>query len=435
MKNSESGKETNENPKMKTHGRFKKKKIICAAAASFLTFAAASCAVRIGYIWCSVPDEIFVVEGEKYKFDRFGIFSDLFTMSARANNDGILAPDGTVAKAGGVFDADIRFAGALDVKTVTVNIVSKSYVVPCGDIIGIKVFSDGPVIIKNGSFRTQGGALTCPAEQIPYKKGDVISSVNGVRVKTISDFSKEIDKSGGNEVMIEIVRGEKMYCTEVSPRIDADGGGYKIGLVVRDSMAGIGTLTYYCPADGTLAALGHGITDSDTDRIFPAGSGSMEEARVLSVVKGKRGTPGEIHGMFSGGAVGKIRSNSACGVFAEADGVRFDASKAVPVADAAQIHEGSAKVMCTVDSDGVKEFDIEIERIMHMNENNSKGMVIHITDKSLIAATGGIVQGMSGSPIMQDGYLVGAVTHVFVNDSSRGYAIMAKTMLAEGATN
>ncbi len=430
MKNSETAKETNENAKKRKTGR---QKIICAAAVSFFALAAASCAVRIGYIWCNIPDEIFVVEGEKYKFDRFGIFSNLFSMSARANNDGILAPDSTVAKAGGVFDADIRFAGALDVKTVTVNVVSKSYVVPCGDIIGIKVFSDGPVIIKNGSFRTQGGALTCPAEQIPYKKGDVISSVNGVRVKTISEFSKEIDKSGGSGVMIEILRGDKMYCTEVSPRIDADGGGYKIGLVVRDSMAGIGTLTYYCPSDGTLAALGHGITDSDTDRIFPAGSGSMEGARVLSVVKGKRGTPGEIHGMFSGGAVGKIRSNTACGVFAEADGVQFDASKAVPVADAAQIHEGAATVICTVDGDGAKEFDIDIEKIMHMNENNSKGMVIHITDKRLIAATGGIVQGMSGSPIMQDGYLAGAVTHVFVNDSSRGYAIMAKTMLAQGA--
>lgn len=409
-----------------------KKKIICAAVLFFALITAA-CAGRIGYIWCSVPDEIFVVEGEKYKFDRFGIFSNLFSMSARANHDGVLAPDGTVAAAGCVFDADIRFAGALDVKTVTVNIVSKSYVVPCGDIIGIKVFSDGPVIVKNGSFRTKGGALTCPAEQIPYKKGDVISSVNGVRVTSISEFVKEIDKSGGNEVMIEIVRGDKMYCAEVSPRIDADGGGYKIGLVVRDSMAGIGTLTYYCPSDGTLAALGHGITDSETDKIFPAGSGSMESARVLSVVKGKRGTPGEIHGMFSGGSVGKIRSNTACGIFASADGVQIDASKAVPVADASQIHEGAATLICTVDSDGAKEFEIEIEKIMYMNENNSKGMVIHITDKGLIAATGGIVQGMSGSPIMQDGYLVGAVTHVFVNDSVRGYAIMAKTMLAEGA--
>lgn len=411
----------------------RRKKILCVAAAAVLALSAALSTARIGYIWCTVPDEIFVVEGEKYKFDRFNMFSNLFAMSVEANNGGLLAADGTVAKAGGVFEAKVRFMGALDVKTVTVNTVSRSYVVPCGDIIGIKVYADGLEIIKNGSFRTQGGALTCPAEQIPFKKGDVISAVNGVRVKTISEFAKEIDKSGGAEVMLEIVRGDKMYCTGVSPRIDADGGGYKIGLVVRDSMAGIGTLTYYCPADGSMAALGHGITDADTDVVFPTGSGSLEKARVLSVVKGKRGTPGEIHGMFSGGVLGKIHSNTVCGVFAEADGARFDASAAVPVADAEQIKEGAAQVICTVDDDGAKVFDIEIEKIMHMNENNSKGMVIHITDKKLIAATGGIVQGMSGSPIIQDGHLVGAVTHVFVNDSTRGYAIMAKTMIAENA--
>ena len=393
-----------------------------------IVFLLSLCAVgaRVWYICAGLPDDIYVLEGENYNFDKYGILSPMFTLNSPVSEGGELNSDGTVTS--GKSKSSVSVLG-IDVKNVNVNTVPKNSLIPCGNCVGVKIFAGGIAVADRISFESEDGKNVSPAKQAGIKKGDVITSVNGEVTDSISEFEQAIQKYGNEPVSIVYKRDGKTRSTTITPSKDMQSGKYKVGLVVRDSMAGIGTLTYYCPENNTFGALGHGIESEDI--IFPVQNGSIEPARVLNVVKGRRGMPGEMHGAFVGGEeAGSVYLNSSCGVFGTSDGSFCDIKNAIPIASKSEVKKGAAYILSTVEGENTDKYDIEIEKILPVS-SGGKAMIIHITDADLINKTGGIVQGMSGSPIIQDEKFVGAVTHVFVNDPTRGYGIFIENMLSE----
>ena len=223
--------------------------------------------------------------------------------------------------------------------------------------------------------------------------------------------------------------GEDRTVTVTPTRKD---GEYKLGLWVRDSTAGIGTITFYDPTDRTFGALGHSISDADTNRVLPLRKGSIIPAAITGIVKGSAGSPGQLSGTFLDSAtIGDVFKNCDCGIFGTFSGRDAFAAEPIEIGLSGDVKTGKATIRCTVDSEGVKEYEIEIVKISRDEKQKTKNMLIKVTDPELIAKTGGIVQGMSGSPIIQDGKLIGAVTHVLVSDSKQGYAVFIENMLAE----
>lgn len=402
----------------------KKSKIFLKSVICFLGLIMCITGTRVVYILVNIPDNVFVTEGESYTPLQQGLLSHMFSAGTPVTGGGEVCNDGTVKSD----EVSISFLG-IDVKDVTVTTVPQKYVVPCGNIIGVKIYAGGIVVAEKTPFVDENGKTASPCENTGIKTGDIINCANEKKVDNIYDFCRIVEKSDGNIITVEYIRNGQKYTTNITPAIEAASGKYKVGLTVRDSIAGIGTLTYYCPGDNTFGALGHGI-ECDGE-LFPVKNGSLENARVINVVKGRRGSPGEMHGAFTGSdEMGTILSNDETGVFGKTDEKIFSSKNVIPTASKSEIIKGDATIMCTVDGEIPKEYKIQIEKIIPY-ETGSKQMIIHITDDKLINKTGGIVQGMSGSPVIQNGKLVGAVTHVFVNDPTRGYGIFIENMLAE----
>jgi stage IV sporulation protein B len=231
-------------------------------------------------------------------------------------------------------------------------------------------------------------------------------------------------------VHLKVARDEEVFETDITPMISNDGY-YRIGIWVRDSTAGIGTLTFYNPEDNSFAALGHAITDCDTGTVLTVSCGDLVGCEILSVKKGEHGTPGELSGQFENKNLGKILKNNDFGIYGKIKNSNVLQAKPMRVATRFQIKQGPATILCDVDGNGVKSYDIEITKVSTSSKVDNKGIVLKITDNDLLSKTGGIVQGMSGSPIIQNDMIVGAVTHVFVNDPTRGYGIFIENMLNE----
>lgn len=289
---------------------------------------------------------------------------------------------------------------------------------------GIKIRSDGVMVISVSE--------KSPAERAGIKSGDVIYIVNGVQVRTNAELEAAIQTCSKTTILLR--RGDAEIITELVPQ--CENGFLKIGAFVRDSAAGIGTLTFCEPETRTFGGLGHAVSDVTTGDTVPLGSGEITSAEIYDVVKGREGSAGELCGIILPESdIGEITSNTSVGVFGTlSDEFPYDSpSEPVPVAFRQEVKTGAATILTTADGGSPKEYSIEIERLNLLDMNGPKAMVIHITDKDLLSRTGGIVRGMSGSPILQNGQLVGAVTHVFVNDPTRGYAVFAETMLSECA--
>ena len=299
--------------------------------------------------------------------------------------------------------------------------------------IGIKLYCDGVVVVDTQDVETSGAVLN-PAQKAGILKGDIIKSIDGVKVTTNSEVSKIIEDSNGKELKMQILRNGEIKNVVFSSVYSTVSGGYKAGLWIRDSSAGIGTVTFYTQ-DGEFASLGHAVCDVDTGELLPISSGETTDAKITGCYKGKSGAAGELCGILESKSTGKIMVNKSIGIYGVFNEV--DTTKTLyPLCRKNEVKMGAAQIVTTVEEGKQEAFNIEIERIDYISGEN-KNLVIKVTDENLIGKTGGIIQGMSGSPIIQNGKLVGAVTHVFLNDPTGGYGIFAETMfeVADGLSD
>ncbi len=290
--------------------------------------------------------------------------------------------------------------------------------------IGLKLYADGVVIVGTEAVDTENGSVN-PAEKAGLKIGDVIKKIDGKQIKLNSDVSSIIEKSSGQALTFTVERKGKAFDVSFETEYSVSEAKYKAGLWIRDSSAGIGTVTF-CTQDGYFASLGHAVCDIDTKECIPISRGECTLAKITGFIKGVQGTAGELCGYLENETIGKIYSNCEIGVYGEID--NLTEKQLYPIANNDEIKEGKATVITTLDSGETQEYEIEIQQI-NLSSADNKHLVLKVTDPNLIAKTGGIVQGMSGSPIIQNGKIIGAVTHVFLNDPTGGYGITAQTML------
>ena len=301
-------------------------------------------------------------------------------------------------------------------------------VIPVGKAVGMKLFSRGVLVVGLSQVETEGGVVM-PARACGLRTGDIITEINEESVDNIDQVSGLIQELRGAEMDLQVLREGKMVeLSGEAVQCSADGS-YKFGAWLRDSMAGIGTVTWYDPETKTFAALGHGISDLDTGLLMPIKSGAIMSATVTGVERGAEGSPGQLHGGFDlKHDLGTLNVNSACGVFGQVEENPWG-GQPLPVAGRGEVKVGPAQILANVEGDQVETFEVEIQRIYPQTFRQGRDLMVKVTDQRLLSLTGGIVQGMSGSPIIQDGKLVGAVTHVLVNDPTRGYGIFIENML------
>jgi len=325
------------------------------------------------------------------------------------------------------YKAALKLMGIFPVKDVKVKVDEEKTVTLCGTPFGIKIFTDGVMVVGTSSVVTEKGAVD-PAEKAGIEIGDVIVSINGNQVNDNKQVATIIEQSKGKELNVTVKRNEKEYCVTLNAVLSSDDRLYKAGMWIRDSSAGIGTLTFTDKSTGSFAGLGHGICDVDTGNIVPLSNGEIVSVILTDIKKSYQGMPGELKGFLDDDTIGNLKSNSDMGVYGtvNSDIEGFD----YPVAAKYQVKEGEARVLTTLPGKETKFYDCYIEKVNYDEKNLTRNLIIKITDDELKDYAGGIVQGMSGSPIVQNGKFVGAVTHVFVNTPNLGYGIFAENMLS-----
>lgn len=323
------------------------------------------------------------------------------------------------------YDATLRLFGVFPVKHISVHEASDMEVVLGGTVFGMKLYTSGVLVVGLTDVDTTSGSAH-PAADAGVQKGDVIESIDGQAVSTKGEVAALVEQSAGRPMTLQVRRDGVTFPVRFAATRSAGEGRYKAGLWVRDSSAGIGTMSFYLPSSGVFAGLGHPICDVDTGEVLPISGGEIVPARIYSITRGVGGDAGELCGGFDGDSCGNLLVNGQNGVYGVAAEWPLD-GEVVAVAPRQEVTVGAARLRCTLDDSGPEWYDIEIRRVRYAG--GEQDMDIVVTDPALLARTGGIVQGMSGSPIVQNGKLVGAVTHVLVNDPTCGYAIFADTML------
>lgn len=380
----------------------------------------------------SIPKKIIIFEGENLDFKiATGLTfksknSKTILTASNINKEKISNTEGTC-------NLNLNLFGIIPVKEVSVNVIPKTTVVPLGNAIGMKLYTKGVLVVGMSQIETDNNEKKKPYENSGIEQGDTILEVNNNAVENTEDLIKEVEKSEGNTINIKYLRNEKTMQADITPVKSKNT--YKIGLWVRDAAAGVGTLTFYEPKTNLFMALGHGISDIDTEEIVNIANGELVTANIVSITKGRKGYPGEIRGTIEQGkTIGTIYKNTNFGVYGTVKNKNYleaDLTKEIEVATRNEIKEGTAQIICQLENSSKKEYDIEIERIYTNNNQNNKSMLIKITDKELLEKTGGIIQGMSGAPIIQQGKFIGAVTNVLVNDPTQGYGVFADIMIKE----
>ena len=388
--------------------------IVCFLALDLLAI------VLLGYQYLSrkIPDEI-QVSGENE--------ADVAEM---LENPLVTFEEAVAVSQDGGYTLPCRLLGCIPFKEVKVTPVDEQEIYVSGSTIGIYMETEGVLVVNTGEIQDQNGETKEPAKNI-VKQGDYIVAFNGEKISTKKDLIHDIEKLDGNAVTLEVKREGESVPVSVTPVKDTKGD-YKLGIWVRDDTQGIGTLTYV-DQNGNYGALGHGISDVDTAQLLDIRNGALYKAQVLAVTKGSKGSPGELAGFIryeNKNILGDIEQNSKNGIYGQfykgvEDGITL---KKMPVAHKQEIQTGEASILCCVDGQ-VKEYTAQIKRIDLNHEGTNKSFVIQITDEKLLELTGGVVQGMSGSPVLQNGKIIGAVTHVFVQDSTSGYGIFIENML------
>lgn len=335
--------------------------------------------------------------------------------------------DTAINTAGEKYEVSLKIFGLIPFSTVNVEVVDKTYVSVLGQPFGMRAYTEGVLVIDTADIRTNKGRVN-PAENAGIKIGDYILSVDNSIITCNEDLSYLVEKSKGSKMTFKIKRGDKTFTKTVNPALSSTEGEYRIGIWVRDSSAGIGTLTFYSPASGIVCGLGHGLNDSDTGKLLSVETGQMVSAEIVSVKKGKSGTPGELGGRFTNETIADITLNAKNGVYGTA-AYDIPSVNLTQVAMNQEIVDGPAQILCTLQDDVPKLYSCTVKRHSESVFGGIQNLSVKITDSELLENTGGIVQGMSGSPVLQNGKLIGAITHVLVDDPTTGYAVFAESML------
>lgn len=420
----------------------RKYRIFLAIALCVNIFAAA--AYYIWYIDRKVPDNIMLVENREESLE--------FNVPLEGEIDGAVdaisikntnsVHDGNIhfnlnqtvrmqANNTGSYKAKLKLFGLFHYKNIQIDVIKEQKVMPSGRAVGLYINSDGVMVLGTSEVTGKDGFTYEPAANI-LRAGDYIYRVNNQKVENIEDVAEAVQDNGSGRVTIYLRRNNNNIKVKVDTVLASDGE-YKIGAWLREDTEGIGTLTYVTE-DNNYAALGHGITDIDTGILIDIKNGGVYPAKISQVIRGEAGSPGEVLGSVKLGGtnrLGTINNNTNYGISGELfdNNYSYNSSKALPVAMKQEVDRGRATVRCQLGEE-IEDYEVEIEKI-NINSKENKGMVIKVTDKRLLDKAGGIVQGMSGSPVLQNNKIIGAVTHVFVNDSTRGYGIFIEDMLSE----
>ena len=386
-----------------------------------------------------VPNELYAVVGEVEQIElpsgisveeTYSSGQDIQTSTVPAmkvtNESGGFS---MISEKTGHYSVPVKLFGVIPVKKVDVKVIEKLQLSPGGEPIGIYVATNGLLVLDTVEIQGDDGLTYAPGENI-LKPGDYILAWDGNPVSTIENFNGAVQKTGDKKVSVTVRRGKEKIEVALRP-VRASDRTYKIGAWIREDTQGIGTLTYVT-REGNFGTLGHGITDSDTGELLNLKGGELYQTKILGIVRGEKGEPGELRGyinMVAENQIGEIRKNTSLGVFGVMqDDTFLDAERQfLPVGMKQEIKKGTAYIYSEISGER-KKYEIQIEKL-YLNSTNNKSMMIRVTDKNLIARTGGIVQGMSGSPIVQNGKIIGAVTHVMVDDPTRGYGVFIENML------
>lgn len=364
-----------------------------------------------------IPDEIFVYADEETDWETFF-------------QEPLISYDETVeVSQNGSYQIRCKWLGVLPLKTIKVHTVEKQEVLVSGSPVGIYMETKGVLVIDSGEITDREGIRRTPAEHI-IQSGDYICEIDGKVLTGKRQLMQLVRENQGEPMELQVIRHQETIKLEMTP-VETEDGSYKLGIWVRDNIQGIGTLTYVEP-NGTFGALGHGISDTDTGERLEISDGDLYRADILSIRKGTAGTPGELRGVINyreENRIGTICGNSQYGIRGQLEPGKYSESmKKIPTGLKQEIQTGKAEIRCDI-GDGIREYQCEILEIDSNARDTNKCFVLRITDDDLLSRTGGIVQGMSGSPVLQNGKLIGAITHVFVNDPTKGYGIFIENMM------
>lgn len=377
---------------------------------------------------CLLPSSYIIMQGENLNL------YTLLGLSLKENLDyPILQTSSTIEQTQinkiGKVNFSLNLFNLIPLKNIDVNVIPKTTVVPMGNAIGMKLYTAGVLVV--GMSEIEGKK---PYENSGIKEGDRIVQINQNQIDNTDDLMEAVNQSNGNKISLQYVRDEKTITTSIKP-VKNSSNEYKIGLWVRDAAAGVGTLTFYEPASEMFATLGHGIMDIDTLDLIKIANGELVTTNILSITKGTKGNPGEIRGTIEAGhTIGNISKNTKFGIFGTMNKTPYltvSDENAMQVALREEIKTDKAQIICELENGKKEYYDIEIQKVFVNNNKDNKSMLIKITDLKLLEKTGGIIQGMSGAPIIQNGKFVGAVTHVLVNDPTIGYGVFADIMLKQ----
>lgn len=379
-----------------------------------------------------IPDELVIFEGEPISMRTLlGITikdENQETMEVSSNSGN------TVSDEVGKATLEVSLFNNISLKNVDVSVLPKTTVIPVGNIAGVKLYTSGVLVVGMSEIEGSDNKKYKPYENSGIEEGDTIIKVNETEINSTEELVETVNSSQGRDIQIKFIHDEETKECSITP-VETRSHEYKLGLWVRDSAAGVGTVTFYEPSTKTFGALGHGITDIDTNELINIASGEFVTTRILNITKGESGEPGKIQGTIENQQnIGTISKNSKFGVYGKVDNLsslNIDTSKEMEVASRDEIQTGKATILCSLDNQKPQEYEIEIQKIYKENNYDNKSMQIKVTDEKLLEKTGGIIQGMSGSPIIQNGKFIGAVTHVLVNNPQEGYAVFGDIMLKQ----
>lgn len=382
-------------------------------------------------VWQNLPNELVVFEGEKINLKTIlgiNVNTNQETIEASSNNNE------TITGETGKQTLEVSLFDKILTKDIEVDVLPKTTVIPVGNIAGVKLYTSGVLVVGMSEIEGIDNKKYKPYENTGIEEGDRITKINEKYISTTNELIDVVNNSKGENITITYIHDEKSKECSIEP-VQTGSDEYKLGLWVRDSAAGVGTVTFYEPSTKTFGALGHGITDIDTGELINIASGEFVTTRILNITKGENGNPGKIQGTIEEQKnIGQIDKNSKFGIYGKVDNLsslEIDTSKEMEVATRDEIQEGKATILCSLDNKTVQEYEIEIEKIFKENNYDNKSMQIKVKDETLLEKTGGIIQGMSGSPIIQNGKFIGAVTHVLVNNPEEGYAVFGDIMIKQ----